>query len=121
MENKKGNRNRMACSRTMKYPELALAREYASRLRARLGDRLREIILFGSQARGDATVASDYDIIVIVNRKDRQIREMVTDTGVDMMDEYEALFAALIYDEQEWRHAQAFPLSWNVRREGIVL
>ncbi len=110
-----------ARSKTRARPGLALAREYAARLRARLGDRLREVILFGSQARGDATPASDYDIIVIVDRKDRVVRELIIDTDVEMMDTHEVLFAALIYDEQEWRRAQAFPLAWNVRREGIAL
>jgi len=89
-------------------------------MRARLGDRLRDVIFFGSQAGGDATQGSDYDVLGVVDRKNQTIREIIIDTGVAMMDIHEVLFAALVYDEQEW-DAQSFPLTSNIRREGIVL
>jgi predicted nucleotidyltransferase len=37
---------------------------YAARLRAIFGDRLREIRLFGSYARGEANEDSDIDVLV---------------------------------------------------------
>jgi predicted nucleotidyltransferase len=41
--------------------------QYEARLRARFGDRLRSIILFGSFARGDADEDSDVDVLVVVD------------------------------------------------------
>ena len=38
--------------------------EYAQEVRNRLGPHLRQVILFGSRARGDATEYSDYDFVV---------------------------------------------------------
>ena len=40
---------------------------YAARLRAIFGDRLRELRLFGSYARGEANEDSDVDVLVLVD------------------------------------------------------
>lgn len=47
---------------------------YAGRLRALFGDRLRELRLFGSYARGEAHEDSDVDVLVLVDGlTDREI------------------------------------------------
>ena len=40
---------------------------FARELRARFGERLREIVLFGSHARGEADEESDVDLLVVVD------------------------------------------------------
>jgi predicted nucleotidyltransferase len=99
----------------------ALATEYAGLIRHRLGARVREIILFGSRARGDAEEASDYDCVVVVDRKTPDVREAILDADVAMLDRHERLFAALLYSENEWQRAKNFPLGWNILKEGVVL
>lgn len=98
-----------------------LAQEYAILLREKLGERLNQVILFGSQARGDAREGSDFDFIVVVDNRTPEVRELVLDADVEMMNRYDTLFAALLYDEAEWEKAQGFPLAWNIEREGIRL
>ena len=78
------------------------------------------MILFGSQARGDAHEGSDYDVLV-VDKRTRSFRESVLDVDVEMMDRHNTLFAALIYDERQWRQAQGSPLAWRIEKEGIAL
>lgn len=39
---------------------------------------LHHLVLFGSRARGDATLESDYDVLVVVERLDRYIRTTVS-------------------------------------------
>ena len=97
------------------------ARDYAGSLRTKLGARLKRVILFGSQARGDAKEGSDYDLVVILDKRSREAREAVLDTGVEMLNRYDQVFAALIYSEEEWRTTRRFPLGWNVEHEGIAL
>lgn len=98
-----------------------LVKEYAEIIRRKLGNRLKGIILFGSQARGDAWKGSDYDILLIVDERTQDIREASLDAGVEMMDRHETLFVSLIYSQEEWAQAQEFPFAWNVRQEGVVI
>jgi predicted nucleotidyltransferase len=101
--------------------EQAILNQFKYILQQTLGDRLMELRLFGSHARGDSNEGSDYDVLVIVDKRTDDIREMVLDADVEMMNRHEKLFAALIYDESEWQNAQSFPHAWNIEREGIVL
>ena len=97
------------------------AREYAELLRAKLGPHVKQVVLFGSQARGDAREGSDYDFLVVVDQRTRSVREMVLDAGVEMLNRYDQLFASLLYSEDEWRDSQRFPIGWNIQREGVTV
>lgn len=99
----------------------SVAVEYAQEVRKRLGSHARQIILFGSQARGDATDGSDYDFIVVVDECTHELREQVLDAGARLLDEHNALCVSLVCDESDWRYTQRFPLGWNVEREGVAL
>ena len=103
----------------MSKKSLNLAEEYANLLRKKLGSQLKQVFLFGSQARGDSWEGSDYDILVIVDKRTPDIREETLDVSVEMMNRYDKLFAVLLYSEKEWQRAQDFPLAWNIKHEGI--
>ena len=55
-----------------------LARAKAG-LTALLGDRLREVRLFGSYARGEFTSESDIDVMILVDRLEPRDRETIVD------------------------------------------
>ncbi len=97
------------------------AEEYANLLRLKLGSHLKQVILFGSQARGDSWEGSDYDMLIVVDKRTPEIREKTLDAAEEMMNNHERLFTALIYDEVEWQNAQDFPLAWNIKKEGIAV
>ena len=94
------------------------AREYAALVRAKLGDHVKQIVLFGSPARADGTEYSDYDFLVVVDTRTRNVRDAILDVGVQMLNDYDQLFAALVYSEEEWREFRRFPLGWNIQHEG---
>lgn len=56
------------------------------RVRAELGDRLIELRVFGSKARGDATSESDIDVLVVVptGLDRRRLQDEVTDLAFDV-------------------------------------
>lgn len=65
---------------------------YAARLRARFGERLREMRLFGSYARGEAHEDSDVDVLVLVDGlTDREIGAAAGDAAVVAMETGAAL------------------------------
>jgi predicted nucleotidyltransferase len=45
-----------------------VARRFASQVKARFGEQIRAVRLFGSAARGDWTPESDVDILVVIER-----------------------------------------------------
>lgn len=100
-------------------PEIAV--RYAEEVRRRIGSHVRKIILFGSQARGEGTNESDFDFIVVLDKRDHDLREAVIDAGVTMLNATDRLCASLVYGEDQWTKALAGPLGWNVQREGVDL
>lgn len=94
---------------------------FANQLRLRLGDRVRDIRLFGSHARGDAITGSDYDMLVVVDHRSPEIRNQILEVEVDLLDRYDVLVASVVRSEAEWRASQSFPLARNIAREGIRL
>jgi uncharacterized protein len=97
------------------------ATEYAEEIRKRLGAHVRQVVLFGSRARGDAGDGSDYDFLVVVDQRTREVRDAVLDAGVTMLNRYDRLFASLLYSDEEWRKVQGYPLGWNILKEGVVV
>ena len=62
--------NRMRDTLSVSPPDLALAKEFARRLAEQIDDRLFQVTLFGSRARGDADEESDLDLFVALKRDD---------------------------------------------------
>jgi predicted nucleotidyltransferase len=98
-----------------------VAVEFARKVRERLPDRVRRIVLFGSRARGDAGDDSDYDVLVVVDRRSREVREQILAIEVELMDRHGSLVACLLRDEAEWEASRGMPIGLNVAREGVPL
>jgi len=100
---------------------LNYANEFAEIIRQKLKNHLKKIILFGSYARGDFTEDSDYDILVIVDKRKIDIQEIVLDASVEIMNKYYALIGYILCDEKEWEKKKQFPIGLNILKEGIEL
>ena len=98
---------------------LAEAREQLGVL---YGDRLVAVVLFGSQARGEARAESDVDLIVVlrgpfhiydeVKRTSPLVMEMLLTRGMSL---------SLVFVPEERYHDPHHPLMMNVHAEGIAL
>ncbi len=83
-----------------------------------LGNSLKEIILFGSQARGDGYPDSDYDMLVVAKGAMRELKNLVREAEWLCMEKHNALVSSIIYTPDIWSLAKESPLGWNIRREG---
>ena len=82
-----------------------------------------KLILFGSQARGDAHEGSDWDLLVIID-KERLLPEdydaityPLTYLGWTIGEEINPI----MYTQQEWNKSRITPFYENVLRDGITL
>ena len=91
-----------------------------SELRQRLGDHLRQVVLFGSRARGDHRPDSDYDCLAVVDAVSPAVNDAVDEAGGELLVRYSAVFSILPVAESAYRES-ADPLFVNARREGISL
>ncbi len=99
----------------------AIAREFSELIKTSLKDRLKKIILYGSRARGNFSKGSDYDFLIVLDKRDEDVREQILHIEVEMLDKYDTLFASIVCDEKEWEKESKFPLGINIAREGIAL
>jgi predicted nucleotidyltransferase len=82
-----------------------------------------KIILFGSQARGDANTTSDWDILVILDKSSdsRSDYDKITDPLYDLGWLTDEHFSAMVYSKQEWERRKFTPFYKNIEKEGIVI
>ena len=81
-----------------------------------------KVILFGSRARGDNRIDSDWDILVLTDQKadfvfQRKLRDDITDIEL----QYVTPFSTIIMNKSEWQGLQKTPFYKRVVAEGQVL
>ena len=83
-----------------------------------------KVILFGSQARGDAREDSDWDLIVLLNKENGNFLDD-TEKYAYPFDELGWNFGiainTIVYTKKQWDQGKIFPLYRNVMREGIEI
>ncbi|MEA5419319.1 nucleotidyltransferase domain-containing protein [Spirulina sp. CCNP1310] len=84
-------------------------------------DRIESIILYGSQARGDAGDYSDIDLLIILKTLDHPYDEI--DQTTDLMSQvcldYDVVISWYFISLERF-NAQDSPFMFNVKKEGIV-
>jgi len=102
----------------MKIKELL--EEFKKEIEKLYGDRLKQIILYGSHARGDFTEESDIDLLIVLKGKVVPGKEI--DRMIDIITEINLKYGVLIsvypVSEKDYEEVNS-PLLINVRREGV--
>ena len=88
-----------------------------------MGEKLEQIILYGSVARGTSTEESDVDIALLIHGTiDENLEEHLLDFIVDMNLKYNRVFSVIDIDYETFRKWEnVLPFYSNVRREGVTL
>jgi predicted nucleotidyltransferase len=94
--------------------------EFKTRLRELYGKKLKNIILYGSWARGDAREHSDIDLAVLLEGEVNQGREIdrMIEIITDLQLRYNTLISVYPVSMKNYRSINS-PLLMNVHREGI--
>ena len=99
-----------------------IVRELRQRLRGTYGTRLKRVVVYGSQARGDSDAGSDIDVLVVlsgpVNPADEVARTIDDVAGVSLA--HDAVLSCVFVSQDDFEQGDS-PLLRNARREGVPL
>jgi predicted nucleotidyltransferase len=96
--------------------------ELRRHLEALYGERLLQVILFGSQARGDAEPGSDIDVLVVLKgsvnpgEEIKRTGKIVADLSLTL----DEVISCVFMGEDRFKHRNG-PLLRNIRKEGIAV
>jgi len=101
---------------------LSILRRMKAQLKDAYGDKVLKVILYGSQARGDAHEGSDVDVAVVVKDAlnprtvERSLEEMLWKVVVDEGELVAVIaFREKLFEKEEWS------LILNIKDEGIAI
>lgn len=83
-----------------------------------------KIILYGSRARGDFRLDSDWDLLILLNQENitNDIEETLTNPLYDLEIDYGQVISPMIYSTKDWNNIYSVtPFFKNVMREGKSL
>ena len=102
-----------------------LIKQYVEAVKKIYGSHVRQIILYGSYARGDYTDSSDVDVMILVKIPEDQIRDYtdrVSDCAFENLMKYGVDISPVVKNEahfNEW--SDNLPYYRNVRDEGVII
>jgi len=96
-----------------------IIKELSEALKKELGYKIKDIILFGSRARGDASPESDYDLLVLVDKETKDAADRVFNMTCEIGWKYNVVITPFVHDESYYADKKYEPLFMNVRKEGV--
>lgn len=101
---------------------LTILKPLQNYLKQEYQDQLNQVILFGSQARGDATLASDIDILIVLQELTDPSAELerTSEFTAQFCLEHSILVSRFFISQLRFETENS-PLLRNIRQEGIAL
>lgn len=99
--------------------EQDVVEEYVGRLKARFGSRIEAVKLYGSKARGDYSQESDIDLLIVADKREGLVREVV-DLAVEVAGHSDILLSPKVVEKQDFFRLQTYwtspYLDWEERK-----
>jgi predicted nucleotidyltransferase len=82
-----------------------------------------EVVFFGSRARGEEALESDWDILILTDNVTYELKDAIGAALYDIELEREIIINPLILEKREWTSGlfSRHPIHRNVEREGMVI
>ena len=99
----------------------AAVTEFSVRVRRAFGPRLARLVLFGSQARGEATEDSDIDILVVVDQLSSADARAIDEIVADILTRADVLLSPLVLSAARFAELRARErrIVAEIDREGV--
>ena len=93
------NSNEKQMKKDLTKHQISALSQYLSILRTKFREKIVDVLLFGSVARGEHDEESDIDILVIVENGDAQFREEVSMASYEPMLRNDVVMSSLVMDK----------------------
>jgi predicted nucleotidyltransferase len=86
-------------------------------------DRIERIILFGSRVRGDEKPYSDYDLLLVVEERERSLMDAIHDAAIEALLATGRLISPKVFRRRDFDRLAAMPTPFFARvlAEGIPI
>lgn len=86
-------------------------------------EKVKLMYLYGSRTRDDWKPDSDYDILIVLEKKDRKVISTLYDSVIDILISTGRLISLKIFTESEYNRLSSIPTPFmsNVLKEGISI
>ena len=103
--------------------ERAAVSDFLARVQSAHDVQIRQAMLFGSKARGEATAESDIDVILIVADETWQLRDEICNISADVSLKHDVLLDVRVIGEARWQYMSEIRagLYRNISSEAIPL
>ena len=103
----------------------AYLQKYVAEIRKIYGEALKEVVLYGSYARGDFNADSDVDIMILLNMSDIELKKYSKELSYmtyDFNEESSLDIKPIAKDIEHFnKWKQNYPFYANIASEGVVL
>lgn len=110
---------------TIKGIDRLIVEELKQRLPADVMRHIRQLVIYGSRARGDAADDSDLDLVALVDEKTPELELALEETAYDVMwaRDFKPIISLKVFTEARFRAAteKGYLFYRNVVREGITI
>jgi len=106
---------------TLKDDERKLILDFQKKLKELYKNNLVKVILFGSRARGDFSVESDYDFLVVLKNIKNPFKEIerITDIRIEILQKTDKYLSAIPISKDEFESKKGWMFYENIRKDGI--
>lgn len=101
----------------------AVIQEFQRRIEQRHPDELVRLVVFGSQARGEATSDSDIDVLVVIHSQDWKLGDAIRILGYELEIEHGLVLSIQVMSQLQYGERMALGSTFlkNIEREGLAV
>ena len=103
--------------------EQPILQEFKRRVEQRFPGEVVRVVLFGSKARGDASVESDMDVLVVVRSEDWKLGDEIRDIGYELEIAHGVVLSIQVMGQRQYQELKGRGSTFvaNVEQEGFAV
>lgn len=103
--------------------EQPILQEFKRRVEQRFPEELVRLVVFGSKARGDASVESDIDVLTVVRSEDWKLGDEIRDIGYELEIAHGVVLSIQVMGQRQYQELKARGSTFvaNVEQEGFAV